>query len=189
MDPGRECGFRAGHPSGCHARPESIQAFHRACEPIHKQAPRTCRDRESETVTSDTRVAALSDDPGVIAALSDLLVEVVANGGSIGFMHPVPRDVAMAFWRDSLSRAASGGRVVLGAWEGDELVGTVTLDLATPTNQPHRADIAKMMTRVDRRGRGVATGLIKEAERSRREARPDASCARHRGRRGRGGLL
>jgi ribosomal protein S18 acetylase RimI-like enzyme len=116
-------------------------------------------------VTSVTRLAALTDSAEVIAALSDILVEVVANGGSVSFMHPLARDVAADFWKDSLARSRSGGRVVLGAWEGDDLIGTVTLDLATPPNQPHRAEIAKLMTRVSRRGRGVARSLMLEAER------------------------
>ncbi|MHB8384812.1 MAG: GNAT family N-acetyltransferase [Candidatus Binataceae bacterium] len=110
-------------------------------------------------------LAALTDNPEVIAALSDILIEVVANGGSVSFMHPLARDVAEHSWKDSLARAASGGRVVLGAWDGDELIGTVTLDLATPPNQPHRAEIAKLMTRVGHRGRGVARSLMLEAER------------------------
>ena len=116
-------------------------------------------------MTSATRLAALTDNPGVISALSDILVEVVANGGSVSFMHPLARDVAADFWKDSLARAGSGRRVVLGAWKGDTLIGTVTLDLATPPNQPHRAEIAKLMTRVSRRGRGVARSLMLEAER------------------------
>jgi hypothetical protein len=54
---------------------------------------------------------------------------------------------------------------VLGAWDGGELAGTVTLDLATPPNQPHRGEIAKLMTRVRHRGRGIARTLMLEAER------------------------
>jgi ribosomal protein S18 acetylase RimI-like enzyme len=112
-----------------------------------------------------TQIAALTDNPKVIAALSDILVEVVANGGSVSFMHPLAHEVAANFWKDSLTRAASGARVVLGAWEGEDLIGTVTLDLAAPPNQRHRAEVAKLMTRVGRRGRGVARGLMLEAER------------------------
>jgi len=78
------------------------------------------------------RITALRDEPKVVAALCELLIEVVANGGSVSFMHPLAREDAAAFWQDSLARAAAGGRVVLGAREGDELVGTVTLDLAMP---------------------------------------------------------
>jgi hypothetical protein len=102
------------------------------------------------------RLAPLTANPEVIAALSDLLVEVVANGASVSFMHPLAQEVAADFWSDSLARAARGTRVVLGAWEGDALIATVTLDLATPPNQAHRADIAKLMTRLSQRGRGVA---------------------------------
>jgi hypothetical protein len=58
----------------------------------------------------------------------------------------------MAFWTNSLAAAEAGGRVVLGAMDEGELVGTVTLHLDCPPNQPHRGEIAKMMTRVNRRG-------------------------------------
>ncbi len=116
-------------------------------------------------MTSAAHLAPLADNPEVIAALADILIEVVANGGSVHFMHPLARSVAADFWKDSLDRAASGGRVVLGAWEGDNLIGTVTLDLAMPPNQPHRAEIGKLMTRVSHRGRGVARSLMLEAER------------------------
>lgn len=106
-----------------------------------------------------------SPNDRVITALADIIIEVVANGGSVSFMQPLARDVATAFWKDSLAQAATGNRVVLGAWDGDALIGTVTLDLATPPNQPHRADIAKLMTRVSHRGRGIARALMIEAER------------------------
>lgn len=116
-------------------------------------------------MNSAVRLAPLIDDAEVIAALSDILIEVVANGGSVSFMHPLAHGDAAEFWKDSLARARSGKRVVLGAWEGRDLIGTVTLDLAMPPNQPHRAEIAKLMTRVSRRGRGVARSLMLEAER------------------------
>jgi len=116
-------------------------------------------------VTSAIRVAAVTDNAEVIAALSDIIIEVVANGGSVSFMHPLSREIAANFWKDSLARAGRGERVVLSAWDGDDLIGTVTLDLATPPNQPHRAEIAKLMTRVSHRGRGIARSLMLEAER------------------------
>ena len=116
-------------------------------------------------MTSAMCITALTDKPEIVTALSDLLIEVVANGGSVSFMHPLAPEDAAAFWKDSLGRAAAGRRAVLGAWDGEELIGTVTLDLAMPPNQPHRAEIAKLMTRVSRRGRGVARSLMREAER------------------------
>ena len=110
-------------------------------------------------------ISRLSSKPGTIAALSEILVEVVANGGSVSFMHPLSPQAAADFWTRSLAAADAGKRVVLGATIDGELVGTVTLDLATPPNQPHRADIAKLMTRMSHRGRGVARALMLEAER------------------------
>ena len=64
----------------------------------------------------------------------------------------------------ALAAAARGERVVLGAFEGDDLIGTVTLLLSLPPNQPHRAEIAKLMTRTSHRGRGVATRLMLAVE-------------------------
>jgi ribosomal protein S18 acetylase RimI-like enzyme len=72
---------------------------------------------------------------------------------------------AEAFWRDALAAADRGERIVLGAFDGKDLIGTVTLLLNLPPNQPHRAEIAKMMTRVSHRHRGIATALLREAER------------------------
>ena len=96
--------------------------------------------------------------------LAELLVETVASGGSVSFMHPLAPDDASDFWRRSLEAASRGERVVLGAWDGELLAGTVTLLLDFPPNQPHRAEIAKLMTRLDYRGQGVATRLMRAAE-------------------------
>lgn len=98
-------------------------------------------------------------------ALAELLVETVAHGGSVSFMHPLVIEDARAFWDQSLVQAARGVRYVLGAFDGETLVGTVTLHLDCPPNQPHRGEIAKMMTRVSHRGRGVGSALLQEAER------------------------
>ncbi len=107
----------------------------------------------------------LHSTPEVICALSDLLIETVAAGGSVSFMHPLAPEAAATFWTKSLAAADAGERVVLGAYEQGELVATVTLLLDLPPNQPHRGEIAKMMTRVSRRGRGIARSLMVEAER------------------------
>jgi ribosomal protein S18 acetylase RimI-like enzyme len=109
-------------------------------------------------------IAPLTDQPHVRAALSELLVETVAHGGSVSFMHPLAPQAADAFWRDSLTSAARGERVVLGAFDGERVIATVTLLLSLPPNQPHRAEIAKMMTRVSHRHRGIATALMRAAE-------------------------
>jgi ribosomal protein S18 acetylase RimI-like enzyme len=118
---------------------------------------------------SGITIAALTDEPHVRSMLSELLVETVASGGSVSFMHPLPLGVADAFWRDSLAAADRGERIVLGACDGDTLVATVTLLLSLPPNQPHRAEIAKMMTKLSHRHRGIASALMRAAEKLARE--------------------
>jgi ribosomal protein S18 acetylase RimI-like enzyme len=102
--------------------------------------------------------------PDTVEQLTEMLVETVAAGGSVSFMHPLAPEVAAAFWRKSLASAERGERVVLGAFDGEDLVATVTLLLDFPPNQPHRAEIAKMMTSLSHRGRGIATRLMRAAE-------------------------
>ena len=109
------------------------------------------------------RIGLLENTPPARAMLADILVEVVAHGGSVSFMHPLALPAGLAFWESSLAAAARGERVLLGAWDGELLVGTVTLLLDCPPNQPHRAEIAKLMTRPAYRGKGVATGLMTAA--------------------------
>jgi len=109
-------------------------------------------------------IKALSDSPDIREALSEILIETVANGGSVSFMHPLAPDRAATFWHGALSAAARGERVILGAWDREMLAGTVTLLLDCPQNQPHRAEIAKLMTRPSQRGRGIAAALMRAAE-------------------------
>jgi ribosomal protein S18 acetylase RimI-like enzyme len=111
------------------------------------------------------KIAALNSQPMVCAALSEILIEAVASGGSVSFMHPLAKATADSFWQESLASADRNERVVLGAFDGGSLIGTVTLLLQLPPNQPHRAEIAKMMTRISHRGRGVARALMLVAER------------------------
>jgi GNAT superfamily N-acetyltransferase len=97
------------------------------------------------------------------SALADVLIDCVEGGASVSFMLPLPREKALAFWRGVLDGAARGERVLLVAetTEG-RIIGTVQLITALPDNQPHRADIAKMLVHRDARRRGVA-GLLMAA--------------------------
>jgi GNAT superfamily N-acetyltransferase len=106
----------------------------------------------------------LTASPGTVKQLTEILIETVAAGGSVSFMHPLAPEMAAAFWRSSLASAERGERVVVGAFDGEALVATVTLLLDFPPNQPHRAEIAKMMTSLSHRGRGIATRLMHAAE-------------------------
>jgi ribosomal protein S18 acetylase RimI-like enzyme len=113
---------------------------------------------------SEIAIAPLTASPATRAALTEMLIEAVASGGSVSFMHPLAPVQADAFWTNSLAAADRGERIVLGAFDADNLIGTVTLLLDLPPNQPHRAEIAKMMTRISHRGRGVARALMRAAE-------------------------
>jgi ribosomal protein S18 acetylase RimI-like enzyme len=113
---------------------------------------------------SGIMITPLSASPELRAVLSEILIETVANGGSVSFMHPLSPETAAAFWDGALAAAARQERVVLGAWDGQVLAATVTLLLDCPPNQPHRAEIAKLMTRTSHRGRGFAAALMRAAE-------------------------
>ena len=112
----------------------------------------------------EIEIKTLTATPGTCGMLADLLIETVANGGSVSFMHPLEPEKAAAFWDNALAAAAREERIILGAWDGATLVGTVTLLLDCPPNQPHRAEIAKLMTRRDYQNRGIATALVQAAE-------------------------
>lgn len=112
----------------------------------------------------------LRANDATVAGLSRLLIETVAGGGSVSFMHPLEPQAAEDFWRGSFGEVAAGRRIILGALDDGELIGTVTLDLVGWPNQPHRAEIGKLMTRADRRGQGVATALMTAAHETARAA-------------------
>lgn len=110
------------------------------------------------------RIAALEPSAEVVSSLGGLLSATVAAGGSVSFMHPLAPADAEAFWTRALAAAGRGERVILGAWDGEVLAGTVTLLLDCPPNQPHRGEIAKLMVRESHRGRGIARSLMQAAE-------------------------
>ena len=62
------------------------------------------------------------------------------------------------------AEAAQGRRLILAAFAGDALVGTVQVILAQPDNQPHRADVAKLLVHRRARGTGLGAALMRAAE-------------------------
>lgn len=113
---------------------------------------------------STPEIRPLTNTPQTLAQLAEVLIATVAAGGSVGFMHPVSPAQAQAFWQAALTEADAGNRVIFGAWDGQRLLGTVTLLVTMPPNQPHRAEIAKMMTHPEARQQGIASQLIRAAE-------------------------
>jgi GNAT superfamily N-acetyltransferase len=108
----------------------------------------------------------------VAEALADVLIDCVAGGASVSFMHPLPRAKAVAFWQSALASADRGERIVLVATDAESaaIVGTVQVVLAMPDNQPHRAEIAKMLVHRRARRRGLAEALLRAAESAARDA-------------------
>jgi GNAT superfamily N-acetyltransferase len=100
------------------------------------------------------------------AALADILVDCVEGGASVGFMMPLTRERAAAFWRGVAEGVAARKRALLVAEERGTgaLVGTVQIVLEQPENQPHRADIAKMLVHRRARRRGIGALLMNAAE-------------------------
>ncbi len=102
-----------------------------------------------------------------IDALADVLIDCVQGGASVSFMLPLTRERATAFWRKVAESVARGERALLVArrhapgMAGDgDIVGTVQLILDLPENQPHRADVAKMLVHRSARRQGVAQQLM-----------------------------
>ncbi len=99
-----------------------------------------------------------------IAALAALLVDCVEGGASVGFLHPLPLDKARAFWHQVADAVAQGQRAVLVAEDDSGILGTVQLVLAQPDNQPHRADLSKMLVLRRARRSGLGAALVRAAE-------------------------
>jgi GNAT superfamily N-acetyltransferase len=123
-------------------------------------------------MAGDFRIQRALSDPAVAEALADVLLDCVEGGASVGFMHPLPRAKAVAFWQNALASADRGERILLVAEEVDTktIVGTVQVLLAMPDNQPHRADIAKMQVHRRARRRGLGAALMRAAEDAARAA-------------------
>ena len=102
--------------------------------------------------------------PTDIDALSAVLIDCVEGGASVSFMHPLPLAKAQAFWRQADEDLRRGARALLVADDDQGIAATVQLLLEQPENQPHRADLAKMLVHRRARCRGVGAVLLASAE-------------------------
>lgn len=103
--------------------------------------------------------------------LTALLVDCVEGGASVSFMHPLDRDHARNFWQRVAGDAATGKRILLVAEDAHGICGTVQLILDLPDNQPHRADLAKMLVHRRARRQGLGAKLMAAAEAAARDAK------------------
>jgi GNAT superfamily N-acetyltransferase len=133
-------------------------------------SPRTEQER---AVTGGVVIRSLDAEQAeaAVSALSEVLIDCVENGASVSFMAPLGREKADAFWRGVAAGVAAGERVLLVATDAasGEIVGTVQLVTAQPDNQPHRADVAKMLVRHAARRRGIGGALMGGVEERARE--------------------
>ena len=113
------------------------------------------------------RLTAVTDAD--IRGLAEVLIDCVDGGASVSFMSPLPLEKAVGFWRSVSQSAANGERVLLVAEDSAGIVGTVQLILDQPENQPHRADLSKMLVHRRARRRGAGAAILQAAEEAARE--------------------
>ena len=116
-------------------------------------------------MTIEVRRLVSGELPEHIDALAAVLADCVEGGASVSYMAPFSHEDARAVFEELARDVEQGRRVLIAAFAGGEIVGTVQINLATPPNQPHRGDIAKLLVRRSARRRGIAAQLMEAAER------------------------
>ena len=102
-------------------------------------------------------------------ALAEVLVDCVEGGASVSFMHPLSHDRALAFWQRIAQDVRAGKRALIVAEDDAGICGTVQLVLDVPENQPHRAELVKMLVHRRARRHGLGATLMRAAESTARE--------------------
>ncbi len=117
-------------------------------------------------MTNDITLRTLAHDEALACSeqLADLLIDCVEGGASVSFMLPLEREKALRFWTGVAESTGRGERTLIVAQDADGIVGTVQLITDMPDNQPHRADVAKLLVRWRARGAGVGRRLMEAAE-------------------------
>jgi GNAT superfamily N-acetyltransferase len=100
--------------------------------------------------------------------LTEILCACVEAGASVSYLPPLAPAVARVFWQRMAAEVAAGTRILLAAWDDAVLVGTVMLEFASSPNQPHRAEVQKLLVHPAARRRGLARALMLRAEQAAR---------------------
>ena len=99
-----------------------------------------------------------------IHQLAAVLRDCVAGGASVSFLEPFTESEALSFYSSCIDEIARDRRILLAAFDGEEVAGSLQVITAMPPNQPHRAELAKMLVRRSSRGLGLAKALLAAAE-------------------------
>lgn len=108
-----------------------------------------------------------------LGELASVLIDCVEGGASVSFMHPLEREAALAFWASVARAVASGERALLVAEDALGICGTAQLVLALPPNQPHRADVSKVLVHRRARRQGLGAALMRSVEATARDCGKD----------------
>lgn len=130
-------------------------------------ARQTSADVTAEAGIAIRRLHAVDD--AQVDGLADVLVDAIDGDAGVSFLHPLAPERARAFWRGVAEDVAAGARALLVAEDESGVVGTVQLVLAQPENQPHRADVSKMLVHRRARRQGLGAALLEAAEQTARE--------------------
>lgn len=117
------------------------------------------------TTQASIRVVGADQAPGLVEALAELLVDCVNGGASVSFLAPLEMPRAVRFWMDVADGVARGDRLLLVAESQGRIMGTVQIVIGQPENQPHRADVSKLLVHRDFRRQGVGRKLMAEVDR------------------------
>lgn len=105
-----------------------------------------------------------ADGGAAVPVLVAILRDCVTQGASVGFMHAsTPADYE-SYWHGVLDEMAAGRTILLGAYVGKNLVGTTQVQLVGKPNQPHRAEISKVLVHSKARRQGLGAELMRKAE-------------------------
>jgi len=96
--------------------------------------------------------------------LAEILIACVAGGAGVSFLPPLAPETARDFWKRATTEIAAGRQKLFCGWVDGVLAGTVTLHIGTPPNQPHRAEVQKLLVHPDARRHGLARALMQRAE-------------------------
>ena len=123
---------------------------------------------EGATNREQTNIAVVEFDGAELRRRRDelrtLLADAIEDNASVGYILPVDTSLLDGFWQGIEDDVRAGTRIVLAALVDDEVVGSVQLALCTKPNQPHRADVQKLLVLRSARGSGIGAALMQRVE-------------------------